>query len=221
MAEGEIVGDHRDPFVFELLGGVLAERMTRLRRGAARPHEPRIGLALGHIFRARNREDRRARGADVVIDRQGFERGERADEDRDVEALDQFLRLGAGLRGIAGGVGGVKLDRPARERVVALLEEDREALFHLQSAGGERPGLDGEKSDAQGRRLRHCRGHLEDPRRHAGGECSLDHGPAIDGHGVPPSGCFFKRRRPACRGRAIWATHHGSMFFPPGQVSRL
>src|SRR5262249_12154489 len=110
---------------------------------------------------------------------------------------------------------------PARERVVALLEEDREALLHLQPARGERPGLDGEKSNAQRRRLRRGRGHLEHPRRHAGGERSLDHGPAIDGHGVPPSGCFFKRRRPACRGRAFWTTHHGSMFFPPGHVSRL
>src|SRR5262249_44055244 len=84
---------------------------------------PRIGLALGHIFGARDREDRRARGADVVVDRQGFERGERANEDRDVEALDQFLRLRAGLGGIAGSVGGMKLDRPARERIVAFLKK--------------------------------------------------------------------------------------------------
>jgi hypothetical protein len=40
-----------------------------------------------------------------------------------VEALDQLLRLGARLRGIAAGVGGLQLDRPAGEHVVALLEE--------------------------------------------------------------------------------------------------
>src|SRR5262249_58559978 len=89
---------------------------------------------------------------DVVVDRQGFERGERANKHRDVEALDQFLRLGAGLGGIAGGVGGMKLDRPARERIVAFLEEDPEALLPLQPAGGERPRLDGQKSAAPRRR---------------------------------------------------------------------
>jgi hypothetical protein len=88
----------------------------------------------------------------------------------------------------------VKLDRPARERVVALLEEDGEALLHLQPARGERPSLDGQESDAQRRRLRRCGGHFEHLRRDAGGERSLDHGTAIDVHGVSPSGYCSRTR---------------------------
>ena len=64
------------------------------------------------------------------------------------QALDQFLRLGARLGRIAGGVGGVQLDRPPRHHIVAFLEEDGKALLHLNAAGGEWPGLDGEKADA-------------------------------------------------------------------------
>ena len=94
------------------------------------------------------------RRADVVVDGQRLEGGERADQHRHVQALDQFLRLGARLRRIAGGVGGVQLDRPAGELVVALLEEDREALLHLDAAGGERAGLDGEEADLDGTGLR-------------------------------------------------------------------
>src|SRR5262249_50041424 len=90
--------------------------------------------------------------------------------------------------------GGMKLDRPARERVVAFLEEDREALLHLQPAGGERPGLDGQKPDAQRRGLRHRRRHLEHLPRHAGRARSPDHATAIDGHAVAP--CFFQTTTP-------------------------
>src|SRR5262249_55029410 len=77
VTAGEILGDRRDAPVFELLGGVLAERVTRLRRGAARPHEPRVGLALSHILCARDGKDGRARGADIVVDRQSLESRER------------------------------------------------------------------------------------------------------------------------------------------------
>ena len=61
VAEREVVGDHRGALVAKVLGGVFAERMARLRRRATRAHEPWIGLALGHVLRAGNREDRRAR----------------------------------------------------------------------------------------------------------------------------------------------------------------
>ena len=98
------------------------------------------------------------------------------------QALDQLLGLGARLRRIAAGVGGVQLDRPAGERVVALLEEDREALLHLDAAGGERSGLDGQKTDADGRCLRRRGRYSQHLRRHAGGERSLDDGTAVDGH---------------------------------------
>jgi hypothetical protein len=80
------------------------------------------------------------------------------------------------------------LDRPTSERVVALFEKNGEALLHLQPARGQRTGLDGQKSDAQRRRLRRRGGHLEHCR--AGGQRSLDHGSAIDGHGVSLSRLF-------------------------------
>ncbi len=134
MPEGEIVCDHGDALVLEFFGGIVAERMARLRRGAARPHEPRIGLALGHILRAGDGEDRGAGGADIVVDGQGLEGGEGADQHRDIEPLDQFLRLSASLCWIAGGIGGVQFDWAAGERVVALFEKNGEALLHLQPA---------------------------------------------------------------------------------------
>ncbi len=93
--------------------------------------------------------------------------------------------------GIAAGVGGVKLDRPARQHVVALLEEDREALLHLDAARGERAGLDGEEPDADGPRLRRRRRHFEHLRRYAGGERSLDDGTAVDSHGILPLDGFI------------------------------
>ncbi len=182
MPEGEVVGDHGDALVLEFFGGVIGQRVTRLCRGGARPHEPRIWLALRHVFRAGDGEDRRARGADIVVDGQSLKGGQRTDQDCDVEPLDEFLCLGTSLCRIAGGIGCGELDRSTGERVVALLEKHGEALLHLQPARGERTGLDGQKPDAQRRRLRWRGRNLE--HRYASGQRSLDHGAAIDGHGV-------------------------------------
>src|SRR5262249_19804486 len=129
-----------------------------------------------------NREDRRARGAYIIVDGQGLEGGEGADQHGDIEPLDEFLRLGASLGWVAGGISCGELDPPTGGRVVALPEKDGEALLHLQPARGQRTGLDGQKSDAQRRRL--CRRGRYLEHRRAGGERSLDHGAAIDSHGV-------------------------------------
>src|SRR5882672_3918657 len=57
--------------------------------------------------------------------------------------------FGLSERGLAGGVGEDEVDLAAGEGVVALLQEQVDAFFHLSSARGERPGAHGEKAHAQ------------------------------------------------------------------------
>ncbi len=85
---------------------------------------------------------------DVVGDRQQFERGERTEDHIDVVALDQFLRLGLGARGIAAGVADHQLDLAAGQHVVAILQEQIGALLHLDAALRQRTGLHREQADA-------------------------------------------------------------------------
>ncbi len=63
-------------------------------------------------------------------------------------ALNELLRLGLRSDRVAAGVGDDELDLSSRKRVVALLEESLDALFHLPPAGGKRAGADREKADA-------------------------------------------------------------------------
>ena len=145
---GEVIGDDRDALVAERLRRVFAERVVRLRRGADGAHEPGVGLALREVLsRRRARHDRRARRADVVVDGERLERGERPDQHRHLQPLDQLLRLGARLGGIAAGVGDDELDLAAGDGVVALLEKELDAFFHLLAAGGERAGAHGQETD--------------------------------------------------------------------------
>ena len=90
-----------------------------------------------------------------------------------------------------------QLDLAAGEHVVPLLEEDGDALLHLDAALGERPGLDREQADADGRVLRkrrrpwqrRCRGYA--PEKFA----TTDH----PRHPIPPFGEPFSMLRPAAR----------------------
>ncbi len=147
MAVGEIVGDGGHTFVLEILNGVVGHHVSALRRGRTRPREIRIGFALRQIFGAGNGQRRRARRADVVVDRQSLESGERPEHARDVKALHQLLHLCAADGGVTGGVGGRELDRPVAEHVLAVFEERQQTLFHLQAARSERAGLNGQEAD--------------------------------------------------------------------------
>ncbi len=191
VAEREIVRDRDRALELQLLRGVVAHRMARLRRGGARAHQPRVRLALGHVLGARDGEDRRLGGADVVVDRQRLEGGERADQHIHVEALDQLLGLGARLRRVAAGVGGLQLDRTAGEHVVAFLEERHHALFHLQPARGERAGLDGEKADLDRPGLRDRGRDFQRGRRDATRERAFQDGAAIEAHAVSSQVCLL------------------------------
>ena len=89
----------------------------------------------------------------VVADGQQFERGERADNEVDLVALDQFLRLCPGARRVAAGIGNDQFGRPPGKLVTAMLEEQRNPLLHLDAALRERTGLDGQQSDLDRLRL--------------------------------------------------------------------
>ncbi len=180
VAVGDVVGDHGGALVFEFLGGVVAHGITALRRGRGRAHEPRISLALGHVLGGGDRERRDLLVADVVVDGERLGGRQRPDQTRDVLAFEEFLHLGARHGRRAGGIAGEQLHRPAGEHIVALLEIERQALFHLDAAGRERAGLHGEKTDLH-------RGALGAQDRGRGNECAgPEHagqdGSAMDAH---------------------------------------
>ncbi len=79
-----------------------------------------------------------------------------------------------------------ELHRPAGEHVVALLQIKREALLHLDAAGGEGPGLDDEKSDPHGPGL--CAQHRGRGQHCACAEHTLQNGSAADQHAFLPGG---------------------------------
>jgi hypothetical protein len=149
---GEVVGDHRHALHAELLLRVVAHHVHRLRRGAVGvDHVVALALLREVDLRRRHRRQERHLGLEhVVVDGEGFERGERADEDVHLLALDQLLGLGLRLRRLAGGVGKDDLDLPSGERAAALLQEEVDPFLHLPPAGGERTGPDGQEADAQG-----------------------------------------------------------------------
>ena len=100
---------------------------------------------------------------DVVGDRQELEGGERADDEIDVVAFDQLLRLGLGAGRVAAGIADHQLGLAAGELVVAMLEEQVDALLHLDAALRERPGLHREEADLDRLVLGNCR-HRQRPR---------------------------------------------------------
>ena len=106
---------------------------------------------------------------DVVGDGEQFERGERAEDHVDLVALDQFLRLGLGAGGIAAGIGGDQFDRPSGDLIAAVLQEQRDALLHLDAALRERSGLHRQQPDADRLVLRDG-GHRQRRRQGGAGE---------------------------------------------------
>ena len=110
-----------------------------------------LACALGHVFR-RGEADQRCRVvAHIIGDGEELEGGERPEDDVDLVALDQLLRLGAGAGRIAAGVGRDEIDLAPRERVALLLQEGEDSLFHLDAALRQRAGLDGEQADLERR----------------------------------------------------------------------
>src|SRR5262249_2091848 len=72
--------------------------------------------------------------------------------------------------------------RPAGKRVVALLEIERQALVHLDAAGGERTGFYREKADLHRPRLRaQDRGRRQ---QRARPEHAPEHGSALETHAL-------------------------------------
>ena len=83
-----------------------------------------------------------------------LERRQRTEDGIDLVALDQFLGLGLGAGRIAAGIGGDEVDLAAAHRVIRLLQIGQHALFHLDAALGERPGLHRQKAELERRGLR-------------------------------------------------------------------
>src|SRR5499427_5036854 len=154
VAECEVVGEGDEALEFELLRGVVGQGVHALRGGGGGADEEGIGLALGHVFGRREAQDRHLRLGGVVADGQKLEGRQRPQDHVDVVALDQLLRLGLGARGIASSVGHDQLDLPAREDVVAVLQEADHALLHLDASRGERSRLHGQEPNLDGLRLR-------------------------------------------------------------------
>jgi len=129
----------------------FAEHVHRLRGGADGVDDVVVELLLRQVLLrgGSRRDERHLRLPDVVVDGERLEGGERADDDVHAVALDELLGPGLRLRRVAAGVAHEQLDLASGQGVVALLEEQHDALFHLRAAGGERAGLDGEKAEPQ------------------------------------------------------------------------
>jgi hypothetical protein len=132
-----------------------------LRRRRRRPDDERVSPALGDVLGSRQADQGGGIVAHIVEDREQLEGRQRPDDDVDLVALDQLLRLGLGARRVAAGVGNDEVDLAAGQRAVLLLEEGADALLHLDAALGERAGLDREQADLERRAL--------GDRRHADG----------------------------------------------------
>ena len=104
---------------------------------------------------------------DVVGDGEQLEGRQGSDDCVDLVALDQFLRLGLGARGVAAGIRRDEFDLAARERVVLLFQVRNDALFHLDAALGERAGLHRQQTQLERRSLRDGR-HREIERGRGG-----------------------------------------------------
>ena len=81
---------------------------------------------------------------------QKLEGGERADDEIDLVALYQLLRLGLGASRITAGIGHYQLGLAPGELVVAMPEKQGNPLLHLEAALSQRAGLDGQQPDPDG-----------------------------------------------------------------------
>jgi hypothetical protein len=134
VTEGEVVGDGGDPLEIELPGRVVGHHVAALPRRRRRPDHEGIGFALRHVL-GRGQAHQWGRVlAHVVGDGEQLEGGERPQDDVDLVALDQLLRLGPGAGWTAAGVGHKQLHAAPRQRVVLLLQQRGDALLHLDAA---------------------------------------------------------------------------------------
>ena len=140
VAVGKIVGDRRHALQAQFLRGEFAEHVHRLRGGACRVQHVIVFLLLREVvLRGGCRRDQRhPRIADVLVDRERFKRRKRPDDHMHLVTLDQLLRFAFRQRRLAGGIGDEKLDLAPGKQVVALLEKQRDAFFHLLAARRER-----------------------------------------------------------------------------------
>jgi hypothetical protein len=206
VAVGDVVGDHGGALVFEFLGRVVAHGIATLRRGRGRAHEPGIGLALRHVLGGGDAERRDLLVADVVVDSERLGGRQRPDQAGDVLPLEEFLHLGARHGRRAGGIAGEELHRPPGEHVVTLLEIEREALLHLDAAGGERAGFHGEEADLHRSALSAQDRGRGDERARC--EHALQDGAATDGH------CSSLRLRFMARGFSHRLFSHQAGYHP-------
>src|SRR5262249_8429392 len=84
---------------------------------------------------------------DVRRDRVRLEGGQRTDDHVDLPLLDELTGLGECARGRAAAVERGELHRPAAERLLLLVEEQRDAVLHLLAGRGQWPGEDREEPE--------------------------------------------------------------------------
>jgi len=148
VAVGNVVGDYRHPAHLELLVAVVGERLRALGRGRSTTREPRIGLALRHVFRRRHRQRQQLLLPDVVVRRESLGGGERPDHDLDVLPFHELLDLGARLRRHAARIADEQLDLAAGERAVALAQVHDQRALHVDAARSQGSCLNGHQSQA-------------------------------------------------------------------------
>src|SRR4029078_12675948 len=192
MTVCEILCHDRNFLVAERLGGVVTQRVRALRCRAKSVQHPWIHRVAFQIDGgSRRRGDQRHLGvANIIVHRNGFICRQRTDRHRYLVTLHQFLQLGLGKGRVAAGILRDQFDLAAAYHAVALLEEQRGALFLLLAASGERPGENREETD-----LERLRGLRKD----------LRYGEHADRR------ARFEQRAAGHSGFAIWRGHYWSL----------
>ena len=142
VTEGKIVGDRGRSAELHLLADVVRERIEGLRRRVGGTREIGIALALRYVLSAGEGQGRHLGLREIIEGGEQLERGERPQDDIDLLALDQLLRLGFSASGASAGVADQQLDFASGQSEVLFLQEGRDALLRMHSAGGQRPSLD-------------------------------------------------------------------------------
>jgi hypothetical protein len=200
VAVGEVVGDLRHRLHAHPARREVAEDVHRLRRGADRvDHVVALLLLREVLLRGRGRRDERHLGiADVVVDRERLEGRQRPDDHVHVVLLDELLRLRLRLRRRSRRVREEDLDLAPGDGVVALLEEQVDAVLHLLAARGERAGAHGEEAEADGLlRGGERRDHEDEGDRGEASERGGGHGDPRVAAGVRRGATDSMRREPA------------------------
>src|SRR5216683_930928 len=158
-AEGEVVADHRDLAVAQIVVDPLAERLGGLRARPAGADDVRAALALGDVLRG---HDRKNGGHFLVVHVAGdgiaHGGGERSYQHVDALALHEASRLGETRRRLALVVLGDQLDLAARQLPAVLFEEELHAVGHVLAVRGEGARLGQDEPDLDGSLLRPAHG---------------------------------------------------------------